>query len=1097
MTQEAETPKPRKKGRKRRAGLIALLAVGLVVAAVALGTVVVMGRALTAPDWVRAEIEARLARQLPGTSITFGDLSLVLQRNGVARVNLKDVDVATAQGDRLAALSDLEFGLDPWQLIRGQTHLKEARLSGAFVTLRRDRDGRIGVALGDPMGDAGQTPDIPTLLGQLDTALTDPRLSGLKYVEADALTLRYEDARARRGWTVDGGRLRIDHDFGDLSVSGDFAVLAGGADVATLSVNMASGAGFGDVAFGVSFQNMPSTDIATQSPALAWLESLRAPISGSMRGQMLADGSLGPLNATLQIGEGVLQPNNETRPVPFTSARTYFTYIPTTQTLNFNEIAVDTEWGAATADGKAVMEGIEGGYPTAMLGQFHLRNITANPKDVFETPVVLDGAQMDFKLELDPFTLHLGQLRLDDVTVPVSLSGELIAESEGWRLAVDGRATELKPERVLELWPFGVVPKTRKWLSENVSSGVLRDVQLSLRSAPDQAKPDVYLDLTASDATVRYAKTLPVLKNAAGQVTLHDGRLVVMLDQGVVTPSSGGTLDGAGSSFVIPNTRQKPAQGLVELRAKGPVKAVLALIDTAPLSILSKAGRTPDLASGDIDVAGTLKLPLKKGIKAEDVLFALTGTGRNVRSTSLVKGRPLTSDALKVEVDNSQIEISGIGALDGIPIRGGWKLALGKGQGTPSFVDGQIQISENFAKKFNIALPQGSISGATWADAKLKLQKGKPATFEMSSNLTGLGLKIAAIGWSLGQKTKGTLRVAGALGTPPRIDRISLDAPGLKTSGKVALNSNGTLDRITLDRVRAGGWLDAPVVLKGRGKNVPPAITLTGGSMDMRAAPFGKTSGGSSQGGGQIGPTKISLDRLTISDGIALSPFDGTFKAGKGLDGSFVARVNGDAKINGTVSPQNGQSAFRITAEDAGDVLSSAGLFKNAQNGDFKLKLTPTGKAGNYDGALDVNGVRLRNAPAMAALLDAISVVGLLDQLGGPGIFFNEVEARFRLTPDQVILRRSSAVGPSMGISLDGYYNLKSKQMDMQGVVSPIYILNSIGRIFSKKGEGLIGFNFNLKGPTSNPKVLVNPLSALTPGMFREIFRRPPPKISN
>jgi hypothetical protein len=135
----------------------------------------------------------------------------------------------------------------------------------------------------------------------------------------------------------------------------------------------------------------------------------------------------------------------------------------------------------------------------------------------------------------------------------------------------------------------------------------------------------------------------------------------------------------------------------------------------------------------------------------------------------------------------------------------------------------------------------------------------------------------------------------------------------------------------------------------------------------------------------------------------------------------------------------------------------------------------------------------LRDAPGIASLLDAISIVGLLDQLEGPGILFNEVQARFRLTPDRLILTESSATGPSMGISLDGIYDLTSSSLDFQGVVSPIFFLNGIGSIFTRRGEGLIGFNFGLTGPASDPQVSVNPLSALTPGMFREIFRRPPP----
>ena len=75
--------------------------------------------------------------------------------------------------------------------------------------------------------------------------------------------------------------------------------------------------------------------------------------------------------------------------------------------------------------------------------------------------------------------------------------------------------------------------------------------------------------------------------------------------------------------------------------------------------------------------------------------------------------------------------------------------------------------------------------------------------------------------------------------------------------------------------------------------------------------------------------------------------------------------------------------------------------------------------------------------------------------------------------------------------------DLAERVMDMQGVVSPIYLLNGIASIIGRKGEGLIGFSFNLKGKSDKPRILVNPLSALTPGMFREIFRRPAPKLKN
>jgi hypothetical protein len=193
--------------------------------------------------------------------------------------------------------------------------------------------------------------------------------------------------------------------------------------------------------------------------------------------------------------------------------------------------------------------------------------------------------------------------------------------------------------------------------------------------------------------------------------------------------------------------------------------------------------------------------------------------------------------------------------------------------------------------------------------------------------------------------------------------------------------------------------------------------------------------------------------------------------------------------------PIDGRSAVRIVSDDAGGLFRATRLLRNAYGGDLQLTLIPAGAEGSYDGTLIGNDLRVRDAPALASLLDAISVVGLLTQMDGQGLLFSDVDAKFRLTPTQVIVTQSSATGPGLGISLDGIYMTSAQTMDFQGVVSPFYLLNGIGSILTRRGEGLIGFSFNLRGPVDNPQVLVNPLSALTPGMFREIFRRAPPTV--
>ena len=200
--------------------------------------------------------------------------------------------------------------------------------------------------------------------------------------------------------------------------------------------------------------------------------------------------------------------------------------------------------------------------------------------------------------------------------------------------------------------------------------------------------------------------------------------------------------------------------------------------------------------------------------------------------------------------------------------------------------------------------------------------------------------------------------------------------------------------------------------------------------------------------------------------------------------------------MRGTLAPAKGGTAIRLKSDNAGGVIRDAGLTPNAQSGTLDIVLNPVAgaPAGVYDGQFLIKGIRLRKAPIMADLLDAISVVGLLDQLRGPGILFNTVDGRFRLTPNQLILRQAAAVGGSLGVSADGIYDFRVKKLDFSGVVSPIYFVNAIGSVVSRRGEGLFGFNYRMTGSSEDPKVSVNPLSILTPGIFRDIFRRSPPR---
>jgi hypothetical protein len=177
--------------------------------------------------------------------------------------------------------------------------------------------------------------------------------------------------------------------------------------------------------------------------------------------------------------------------------------------------------------------------------------------------------------------------------------------------------------------------------------------------------------------------------------------------------------------------------------------------------------------------------------------------------------------------------------------------------------------------------------------------------------------------------------------------------------------------------------------------------------------------------------------------------------------------------------------------------MKAAGMFSSAHGGSLDLTLIPRAEVGNYDGKAMIEGLRVKYGSVMADLLSAISIVGLLDQLNGDGIVFSTSQAEFLMTPNAIDIQKGSAVGASMGVSLRGIYHSDTTRLDMSGVVSPIYLLNGIGSILTRQGEGLFGFAYRLKGTAAEPDVQVNPLSILTPGMFRDLFRAPPPTLGD
>jgi hypothetical protein len=140
--------------------------------------------------------------------------------------------------------------------------------------------------------------------------------------------------------------------------------------------------------------------------------------------------------------------------------------------------------------------------------------------------------------------------------------------------------------------------------------------------------------------------------------------------------------------------------------------------------------------------------------------------------------------------------------------------------------------------------------------------------------------------------------------------------------------------------------------------------------------------------------------------------------------------------------------------------------------------------------------------PFVARLFSAGSLDAPLRLLQGDGISLTAVSMPFSARAKMVMIRDGRAAGSAIGMTFAGTVDRKAERVDLTGSLVPVYGLNSflgavpvLGDLFvSKQGEGIFGLTYAMKGNLNEPILTFNPLSVLTPGIFRRIFEFSPAK---
>ena len=219
-----------------------------------------------------------------------------------------------------------------------------------------------------------------------------------------------------------------------------------------------------------------------------------------------------------------------------------------------------------------------------------------------------------------------------------------------------------------------------------------------------------------------------------------------------------------------------------------------------------------------------------------------------------------------------------------------------------------------------------------------------------------------------------------------------------------------------------------------------------------------------------------------------------SFKAVSPSGQAVVVDVDGQS--------QPGQEKVEMTSGDAGAFARFAGVYGKMQGGLLNVRLQRAGD-GPRRGVVDVRNFRIVGEEKLKALVSspADSKGRSLNDAVRRKIEVNEASfevanariesGRGYLNVDEGILR-----GTEIGASFRGLIYDQNGNMDLSGTFMPAYGINRlfgelplIGAILGNgRDQGLLGITFRLVGDADSPQVVINPLSLIAPGVFRNIF---------
>ena len=1089
-----------------------------------------------ATPWLTAAIEENLGGRY---HVKVGGTQIERDEQGHTAVRLRDIIVRDTDGKLVAVAPKAEVGLAGTSLLTARPRAASFRLVDASVVIRIGADGRIDIFAG------GERPLI-SIASLERTAQVKPGAFSLQSV-AERTTPA--GLLAMLAWIGGLGELGRDgkadvvsgfdgHDLTEIGIlNGNLSVdnqrsglqskysevnlilvrpLAGGIALSVGS-NLASKPWLLNVAVTPDRRGHRHLQLQARKVLVDDLLALRMSesqlrcdtlLSAALQAELAADGTPQTVRGTVVAEGGSLhQAGHIESGLPITNLELAVDWDINRRTLRLPfqlnsggaRVTLRAEF-APSADGAAWKFAVGGGWVV-------LDPLTPNDEGLVLKRINLRGSvdTVAQKIALEQADLGTSELGgRDGRDVSIALSGNLTYGTAP-RFAVALVGNPMPVGALKRLWPTFVAPWVRDWIVQHVSAGTVTKLEVAVNAplgileinGPQVVDENIAIAIEASGAMLQPVAGLPAIRDADLTARITGRTAKVTLGKGQVDVSPGRRLVMTNGVFELPDLRWPTAPAQIRFQLDGTVPAAAELLAMERLRDFSGAPFDPGTSRGNIASQIQLVVPMRADLPRGSTQYNINVDLTNFSAEKMLFGQKVEATALQIAANNQGYQIKGEVRVNATQAQIDYRKLRSERD-----AELRLQATLDDAARARFGLNIGTaLTGPlpVRLTGRVNETETTDTRFDVEVDLTPATIDNLLPGWA---KPSGKpARAVFALvkdKKSTRFDDLLVDGQGVLVRGNVELDAKGEVELANFP-VFATSDGDKASLRAERGSDGVLRVAVRGDVYDgrnfVKSAMSGPQDPKSSARNADL-DLDIRFGVVAGHHGEAIRGLDLRMSRRGGRIRSFSlnAKIGRDTPLLGEIRKRvsNGRQVLYFETNDAGALFRFADLYSRMIGGRVWVGMEPpTPDQAPQDGVIQVQDFIIRGEAA----LDRVTNNG--QQPGRQNaVEFTIARAEFTRAPGRTVIRDGMVNGPMIGATLEGTIDYARDDVNVRGTLVPLYGLNNMVAqiplfgLFLGGGsrEGLLGITFQVTGSTSSPRTMVNPLSAIAPGVLRKFF---------